>query len=277
MAEPEEQVNLATSGDVDLEPGPIEISRGNELDLSPPRGHLFPIVGIGGSAGGLDAFTKLLQALPSDTGMAFVVVQHLDPHHTSHLPEILTKSTAMPVRNVEDGLSIQPNEVYVIPPNTTMVLEDGVLRLCPRSPGLHLPVDAFFCSLAKVQGSRAIGVILSGNASDGSQGVKAIKEECGITFAQDEVSAQHSGMPRSAIATGAIDYILPPAEIARELARLCGHPYRSSSAAYIRRPKLLPARAMANSRESSKYCAIGPRLIFPITRPTRFAGELAAG
>ncbi|HWE86811.1 MAG TPA: chemotaxis protein CheB [Terracidiphilus sp.] len=203
----------------------MEISRGSELDLSPPRGHLFPIVGIGGSAGGLDAFIKLLHALPNDTDMAFVIVQHLDPHHTSHLPEILTKSTGMPVRNVEDGLSIRPNEVYVIPPNSTMVLEDGILRLVPRTSGLHLPVDAFFRSLARVQGGRAIGVILSGNASDGSEGVKAIKEECGITFAQDEATAQHIGMPRSAIATGAVDYVLAPADIARELARLSGHPY----------------------------------------------------
>ena len=225
MAESEAQNNSSSSEDVDLDPGTIEIDRGNELDISPPRGHVFPIVGIGGSAGGLDAFTRLLQALPADTDMAFVIVQHLDPFHTSHLPEILTKSTSMPVRNVEDGLSIQPNEVYVIPPNTTMILEDGVLRLAPRSSGLHLPIDAFFRSLARVQGSRAVGVILSGNASDGSEGVKAIKEDCGITFAQDEASAQHVGMPRNAIATGAIDYILPPAEIAHELARLSGHPY----------------------------------------------------
>ncbi len=225
MPESKDQTNMSSPETAELEPGPIEISRGNESDVSPPRGHLFPIVGIGGSAGALEAFTRLLQALPNNTDMAFVIVQHLDPHHSSHLPEILAKSTSMPVRNVEDGLSIQPNEVYVIPPNATMILEDGVLRLSPRTTGLHLPVDAFFSSLARVQGGRAIGVILSGNASDGSQGVRAIKEECGITFAQDEESAQHIGMPRSAIATGGIDYVLPPADIARELARLSGHPY----------------------------------------------------
>lgn len=225
MAEPKELKNARTSENEDIEPGWVESSRASEADISPPRGHPFPIVGIGGSAGGLDAFLRLLQALPSDTDMAFVIVQHLDPHHTSHLPEILAKSTSMPVRNVEDGLAIEPNEVYVIPPNTTMVLEDGSLRLVPRDPGLHLPVDAFFTSLARVQGSRAIGVILSGNASDGSQGVKAIKEECGLTFAQDEASAQHIGMPRNAIATGAIDYVLPPADIARELSHLSQHPY----------------------------------------------------
>ena len=225
MAEPEEQKISPSSEEEDLEPGSVETSAGSEVDLSPPRGHTFPVVGIGGSAGGLDAFTRLLHALPNDTDMAFVIVQHLDPHHTSHLADILTKSTSMPVRNVEDGIRIEPNEVYVIPPNRTMVLEDGVLRLVPRDPGVHLPVDAFFTSLARVQGSRAIGVILSGNASDGSQGVKAIKEDCGLTFAQDEASAQHIGMPRNAIATGAIDYILPPADIARELGHLSRHPY----------------------------------------------------
>jgi two-component system CheB/CheR fusion protein len=225
MADPEEKRNSPSSEDEDFEPGSVETSVGSEVDFSPPRGHAFPIVGIGGSAGGLDAFTRLLHALPTDTDMAFVIVQHLDPHHSSHLADILTKSTSMPVRNVEDGMRIAPNEVYVIPPNRTMVLEDGVLRLVPRDPGVHLPVDAFFTSLARVQGSRAIGVILSGNASDGSQGVRAIKEECGLTFAQDEASAQHIGMPRNAIATGAIDYILPPADIARELAHLSNHPY----------------------------------------------------
>jgi two-component system CheB/CheR fusion protein len=205
--------------------GVLEQQDGDETDIGPERGQSFPVVGIGGSAGALDAFTKLLQALPDDTNMAFVFVQHLDPHHVSQLPEILTKNTSMPVRNVEDGMSIQPNEVYVIPPNTTMVLENGVLRLAHRNPGLHLPIDAFFQSLARVQGSRAIGVVLSGNASDGSQGVKAIKQECGLTFAQDESSAQHLGMPRNATATGAVDYVLSPAEIARELVRLSHHPF----------------------------------------------------
>ena len=207
------------------DPGQIDNTLGSADDASLPRGHLFPIVGVGGSAGGLDAFRRLLQALPDDTDMAFVIVQHLDPKHTSQLPDILAKDTTMPVRNVEDGMSVQPNQVYVIPPNTTMVLHDGVLRLEKRGPGLHLPIDAFFRSLARVQGSRAIGILLSGNASDGSLGVRAIKEESGLTFAQDEASAQHPAMPRNAITTGAIDYVLSPSEIARELVRLSQHPF----------------------------------------------------
>jgi two-component system CheB/CheR fusion protein len=225
MPEFEEETNAHLTEGPFPEPGQIESNVANADDASPPRGHLFPIVGIGGSAGGLDAFKRLLQALPDDTDMAFVIVQHLDPKHLSQLPEILSKDTSMPVRNVEDGISVRPNEVYVIPPNTTMVLQDGILRLAKREPGLHLPIDAFFRSLAKVQGSRAIGVILSGNASDGSLGVRAIKEESGLTFAQDEASAQHPAMPRNAITTGAIDYVLPPADIARELIRLSQHPF----------------------------------------------------
>jgi len=203
----------------------LHVDGGNEADISPPRGHAFPIVGIGASAGGLDAFTQLLRALPHDTGMAFVLVQHLDPHHGSQLPEILSAATSMPVQTVADGTPVRPNEVFVIPPNATMLLEDGVLRLDDRKPGLHLPIDAFFESLARVQGARAIAIVLSGNASDGSQGVRAVKAECGLTFAQDESSAQHIGMPRSAIATGAVDYVLSPPEIARELIHLSQHPF----------------------------------------------------
>jgi two-component system, chemotaxis family, CheB/CheR fusion protein len=196
-----------------------------DTDISPPRGNPFPVVGIGASAGGLEAFGQLLSALPAATGMAFVLVQHLDPMHASLLPELLASHTAMPVVSAADDLTIEPNHVYVIPPNTSMELEDRVLRLAAREPGIHLPIDIFFRSLAKVQGSRAIGIVLSGNASDGSLGVRAIKSECGITFAQSESSARFGGMPRNAIATGAIDYILAPDEIARELATLASHPF----------------------------------------------------
>ncbi len=195
------------------------------LDISPPRGQPFLIVGVGASAGGLEAVTQLLRALPKDTGMAFVFVQHLDPHHESQLTDLLASATQMPVHTVADRIPIEPNHVYVIPPNADLAIEDGKLRLLPRRPGLHLPVDTFFESLAHAQGGRAIGIVLSGNASDGSLGLRAIKGECGITFAQDEASARHSGMPRNAAATGAVDFVLPPAEIARELIRLSRHPY----------------------------------------------------
>jgi len=191
------------------------------------RPDLFPIVGIGASAGGLEAFRRLLKALPVNTGMAFVLVQHLDPDHESMLTHLLSHSTAMPVTEVQEGMTVEPNHVYVIPPNTTMVIREGVLHLVARAePGAkHMPVDHFLRSLAENESSRAIGVILSGAASDGTLGLKAIKGEGGITFAQDEKTAKYDGMPRSAIAAGCVDFVLPPEDIARELTRIGRHPY----------------------------------------------------
>ncbi len=196
----------------------------NETDGDTRRGKPFPVVGIGASAGGLEAFGQLLEALPVDTGMAFVLVQHLDPQHESQLTGLLSTHTNMPVVTVEDCMPIEPNKVYVIPPNTSMGIEDGCLKLAEREAGLHLPIDIFFRSLASVQGSRAIGVVLSGNASDGSMGLRAIKAGCGLTFSQDEGTARFSGMPRNAVASGAVDYVMPPADIGRELAQLGQHP-----------------------------------------------------
>ena len=194
-------------------------------DLKSPRGHPFPIVGIGASAGGLEAVTQLLRALPSDTGMAYVLVQHLDPDHKSQLGELLASATPMPVHTVKDRMRIQANQVYVIPPDATMILEDGSLRLTQRQRGFHLPIDTFFESLARVQRSGAIGIVLSGNASDGSHGILNVKDAGGVTFAQDEASAAYIGMPRNAVATGAVDFVLPPADIAEELLRIAKHPY----------------------------------------------------
>lgn len=187
----------------------------------------FPVVGIGASAGGLEAFTELLQALPSDTGMAFVFVQHLDPKHVSLLTELLQRHTSMRVQEAVHGCKIEPNHLYVIPRNTHMSLVRGVLTLTPRhlAPSPHMPIDPFLRSLAADQKSKAIGVILSGNASDGTLGMMAIKAEGGITFAQSTETAKHDGMPRAAIAAGCVDFVLSPKEIANELARLGRHPY----------------------------------------------------
>src|SRR6266567_5018367 len=191
------------------------------------RRALFPIVGVGASAGGLEAFTQLLKALPSRTGMAYVLVQHLDPTHESALTELLTKTTEMPVRQVADATLVEPNHVYVIPPNVDMIISQGILRLTARTDarGHHLPIDRFLRSLAEDQGSNAIGVILSGTASDGTLGLAAIKAEGGITFAQDEKSAKFDGMPQSAIAAGCVDFVLPPDAIGRKLERIRAHPY----------------------------------------------------
>ena len=185
----------------------------------------FPVVGVGASAGGLEAFTSLLQHLPADTGMAFVLVQHLDPDHPSALTELLTRTTSLPVCEVTDKLRVQPNHVYVIPPNAGMSLERGVLRLQRRQikRGAHRAIDHFFESLAQDQRECAVGIVLSGTASDGTLGLEAIKAEGGITFAQD-ASAKYDSMPRSAVAAGCVDLVLSPQSMAQELARIARHP-----------------------------------------------------
>ena len=185
----------------------------------------FPIVGIGASAGGLEAFSELLKHLPIDTGMGFVLVQHLDPKHESGLTQLLARVTAMPVREVTNNLRVEANHIYVIPPNTNLAIEQSVLKLQPRPIGRTPPrsIDFFFESLAADQRERAIGVILSGTATDGTVGLEAIKAEGGITFAQDE-SARCDSMPRNAVAAGCVDFVFPPKNIAGELARIARHP-----------------------------------------------------
>src|SRR5438477_5895747 len=169
-----------------------------EPDESPsptisPR--LFPVVGIGASAGGLEAFSELLGALPSDIPMAIVVLQHLDPKHPSLLSELLTRTTPMPVVEVRPGTAVEPGHVYVIPPNATMTIAGGVLLLTPREAATapHMPVDIFLRSLAEDRGDKAIGVILSGGGSDGALGIRAIKEQGGVTFAQDPRRPRRTG------------------------------------------------------------------------------------
>jgi signal transduction histidine kinase len=185
----------------------------------------FPIVGIGASAGGLEAFTLLLHGLPPDTGMGFVLAQHLDPVRESSLTGLLARATSLPVREVTNDLRVQPNHVYVIPPNTNLSIANGILKLQRRTEtaGAHRSVDFFFESLAQDQHEYAIGVILSGTATDGTLGLEAIKTEGGITFAQDE-SARDDSMPRSAIAAGCVDFVLSPQKIAKELAHIAQHP-----------------------------------------------------
>jgi len=186
--------------------------------------NLFPVVGLGASAGGLNAFKKLIKAIPENSGMAFVLVQHLDPSHESLLPEILQKVTSIPVLEISDDIKVQPNHIYVIPSNKMMVATDGVLLLTPRPPKSkterNLPIDLFFTSLAEVHQSHAIGVVLSGTASDGTRGLKAIKDYGGITFAQDEASAEYEGMPNNAVQAGVVDFILPPDKIPQKLLEL---------------------------------------------------------
>jgi len=187
----------------------------------------FPIVGIGASAGGLEAFTQFFAHLPARTGMAFVLVQHLDPRHESRLADLLARTTHMPVLEASQGLAVEPDRVYIIPPNTTMAIARGALQMTPRgeAPGPHLPIDHFLRALALAQQARAIGVVFSGTGSDGTLGLLEVKAVGGITFAQEPGSARHGGMPHSAIGSGAVDFVLPPAGIAARLAEIRAHPY----------------------------------------------------
>lgn len=190
-------------------------------------GAAIPVVGVGASAGGLEVFRRLLADLPADTGFAIVFVQHLDPNHQSMLAEILGRATAMPVTEAADGVRLEANHVYAIKPNVDLTIASGALQLTPRTqiPGSHMPIDKFFKAMADHCGSRAIGVVLSGTGSDGSAGVEAIKAVGGVTFAQDAASAKFGSMPEAAIATGCIDFVLPPEEIGIELVRIGRHPF----------------------------------------------------
>ena len=188
----------------------------------------FPIVGVGASAGGLEAFTQLLGPIPPKLGMAFVLIQHLDPTHPSRLVEALGRATDMPVQEIRHGMIVEPGHVYVIAPNTEVSLLRGGFVVLPRQhrhgkPAL--PIDAFFRALASDLRSQAIGVVLSGTASDGTQGLQAIKAEGGVTLVQDPATCKFSGMPDSAIASGVVDFALAPPDLARELIRLARHPY----------------------------------------------------
>ncbi|HEX5234333.1 MAG TPA: chemotaxis protein CheB [Silvibacterium sp.] len=194
---------------------------------APRRKVSFPVVAIGASAGGLEAYKEFFHALPTDSGMAFVLIQHLDPNHESMLTEIISKTTRMPVEEVRSGVAIQPNHVYVIPPNALMALAGGVFQLSPRgkAPGQHLAVNFFMHSLAQERKSGAIAIVLSGTGADGTVGMEDVKAEGGITFAQDPATAKYDGMPRSVIDAGCVDFILAPKEMGKELRRIQHHPY----------------------------------------------------
>ena len=181
----------------------------------PSAGGAFPIVGIGASAGGLEALEQFLRHVPAGCGMAFVIVQHLDPTRKGIMPELLQRTTAMKVIQVKDRTRVQPDSVYVIPPNKDLSLLHGVLHLLePAAPrGLRLPIDFFFRSLAQDQQERSIGVILSGMGSDGTLGLRAIKEKAGVVLVQEAATAKFDGMPRSAIDAGLADIVASAEEL----------------------------------------------------------------
>ncbi|MBI5383601.1 MAG: PAS domain-containing protein [Verrucomicrobia bacterium] len=203
---------------------------------APPRGPL-RIVGLGCSAGGLEACIEFFTGLPANTGMAFVVVSHLDPDHKGIMPELLQRYTAMQVCQAEDGMKLRPNRVYVIPPNRDLSILHGKLQLMePSAPrGLRTPIDFFFKHLAQDQHDHSVGVILSGMGTDGTQGLKVIKEELGLVMAQDPASAKYDAMPHSAIGTGLVDIVAPAKELPARLVRFVRHTTTL--------PRLAPAEA----------------------------------
>ena len=183
--------------------------------------NLFPVVGVGASAGGLEAFKKLLKAIPEKSGMAYIIVQHLHPDHSSALPQILQRETSIPVHEISNNVEVEPDNIYIIPANKMLAATDGVLKLSPRPDDQkNMSIDIFFTSLAEVHQSHSIGVILSGNGADGTKGLKSIKDHGGITFAQDPASAAYGDMPQSAIEAGVADFILAPEKMPQQLLEL---------------------------------------------------------
>jgi len=208
----------------DISPETAEVQETNEKPAA-----RFPIVGIGASAGGLAAFEAFFSGMPDgiDPNMAFILVQHLAPDHKSILADLIRRYTRMQVFEVEDGMVVKPNCAYIIPPNRDMALLNGSLQLMePAAPrGQRLPIDFFLRSLAQDQHERAIGIVLSGTGSDGTLGVRAIKGEGGMVMVQRPESTEYDGMPRNAIATGLVDYVLPPAEMPAQIKAYVAHAF----------------------------------------------------
>jgi len=199
-----------------------------EIDQSTaaPEGAPLYVVGVGASAGGLEALEQLFTNLPPDTGMAFVVVQHLSPDFDSMMGELLHRQTEMPIHKVEDGMPVEPNSIYLIPPKKEMIISSGKLLLTDKDPrqGLSLPIDTFFRSLAQEAGPRSISVVLSGTGSDGSRGIRDVHDAGGLVVVQSEDTAKFDGMPRSAQETGVVDLVLPPDQIAKTLTEYSKNP-----------------------------------------------------
>jgi two-component system CheB/CheR fusion protein len=221
----EEQANDDASSPKDDE---RDKSREQETkDVEPAARTGFPVVGIGASAGGLEAFQKFFSALPDDPGMAFVLIQHLDPNHDSMMPDLLSRHTGLDVVQVKERMPVEENTVYIIPPGKYLGLEADHLVLSepPKSRGQRMAIDHFFQTLAEIRLEKAVCIVLSGTGSDGTQGLREVKASGGLALVQDPDTAQHEGMPRSAISTGAVDRILAPSEMPEVLLEYAKHPY----------------------------------------------------
>ncbi len=227
---------------------------------STKRGVPMRVVGIGASAGGLEAIRSILQALPASTGMAYIVVQHLDPEHKSMLVELLERTTQMPTIAIEDGVSMEPDHVYVIPENADVTVEDGVLRLQPRprASGAHEPFNLLLTSMASALGERAVGVVLSGSDRDGLVGMAAIREGGGVVLAQDPSTAQYPSMPQHVIKAGLADAILSPEGIAERLASLTDAPNQPGARP---KPALSPGRVAPEEPSSPRLLALAEGIL----------------
>ena len=192
---------------------------------------VFPIVGIGASAGGLETLEAFFPKMPPETGMAFVIIQHLSPNYKSIMASLLAKHTPMTVSEIEDGMPLAPNCVYLNPPNKNVAVFNRTLHLMEpvKAGAINMPIDFFFRSLSEDQKERAIGIIVSGTASDGTLGIKAIKGEGGMVMVQDPDTAKYDGMPRSAIGTGLVDFILPVEKMPKTLIGYVKHPFIKST------------------------------------------------
>lgn len=249
-------------------PGMSPLRLGQHHEQAP-----FSIVGVGSSAGGLEALEEFFSHLPPDPQIAFIVVSHQHPSHASLLPEILRRWTPLSVREASDGLKVEPNTVYLPPPGSRLAILHAVLHLMESGQGERpfLPIDYFFRSLAEDQQDKAIGIVLSGTGTDGSLGLKAIKGESGMTMAQEPRSAKYAGMPQSAIDAGVVDFVMPPEELGRQL---CD---------YLHRRQLAPRVPELDSDETRAFNKILLHLrdrtatTFRCTKRTPPAGASSAG
>jgi two-component system CheB/CheR fusion protein len=228
----------------------------------------FPIVGIGAAEGGLESLNAILHALPNDTGMAFICVQHLEPKLVAELTEVLRQNSSMPVLEATNGAQVEPNHIYVVPRDTSIGLSHSKLRLGPRNiiAGELTSIDTLFRSLAQDLGPRAVGVLLSGNASDGPLGLKAIKAAGGITLVQDPKTARFDSMPRSAITSGCVDFIRAPKR------SLTNWSSSATSSRSMGEMKQSPPHSLARLKSSaalSRLYAPTPALTSPITSRLR--------
>ena len=234
-----------------------------------------PVVGVGASAGGVEAASELLSCLPSDTGMAFVFIQHLDPEHPSFLPDVLARATRMPVAQAANGVRLEAESRLRDPAERGAVAErpDAEARARGRvRPGRPaLPIDSFLRSLAADRARSALGVVLSGTASDGTEGLRAIQENDGITFVQDPRTAKFAGMPQSAIAAGVADRVLAVPDLARELVRLSRHPY---VAPHARDPSAEDGRRVRSATRSARSCATSSASTSSEYKPASFERRL---